>query len=814
MVEEIDKMPPKKPVAKQATKQAQKKGPNSKPDMPPAAQALLDSAEAKKREGDILFTKKQYKEAIDAYNLALKEITPLRVLPFGENCALKCLTNQVQCLIKLEEYEKAIGVCRFALTVPCSAHETHLAQKVHVRASVALECLGQFEAALHALDRAISYDPSDTQFDEKRQELIEKLSGSGERIVAVASRPVELTTDDVSRTITEILKTRCDPEHILPILRAMAERSVFIDRRDKNSNNIMWAVCRGALQRATTPGENADDIYPVLEFLLMHGARADQRYFATEKENHQTPLMIMALSQAVDCARLLLKFGASVQTCDTNGWTALHVACAPNRPKAPDAKPEDCYNDEMVELLLEAKASVHIQNSAGLTPLMCACHGGDIPAAALLIMGGSKLSARSSNGFSPIIWSLIGAQGNDQSEMVQLMLNATHPSDDDNEEEEEAAAAEGEEGEGKAEETEEVKAAKAALKARKKEDKEAAFVEYPEDAKCFKLAHLIVQLKVHLREYLQGYAKTAKEKMGVDDAKPAPHLIQKKLADALGRYTRAVIDAGGERDIAGKYLASVSGVNLYEKIFDSLMENNIPDALFKKWTPVDNPQQAVMSATGLDRARLQIIMTSVTGPVEGEAMLSRSMSDDFMYNGKYPDFRMFIREPLVSVFSTCIPNETALSAIAACGKSLWLMNTGADYWVKMIEDSEGDKVPDMMLARGTDKPNPPPYFDITNAVAIVDSFAGDSFAERTLVTIWPMTSMVSVTNKEEIERDMNLIASFTGNKIVIIGNVDVSPTGAPTTARDFVKDNFECVETIPLKNWTTYSNSLTIWTRI
>ncbi|CAE7827264.1 ANK2, partial [Symbiodinium microadriaticum] len=267
----------------------------------------------------------------------------------------------------------------------------------------------------------------------------------------------------------------------------------------------MWAICRAALTRASTKGENADDVYSVLEFLLMHGSRADQRYFGTEKENYQTPLMLMALSGAVDCVRLLIKFGASVATCDSNGWTALHVACAPNSPrKAAAATPEEAYNDEMVDLLIEAKGNVHVQNSAGLTPLHCACHGGDVPSAALLILAGSKLNARSGHGFSPIIWALIGAEGNDKHEMVQLLLDSCQPDDEEGDGADDNAVAE----------TEDEKATKAEQAILKAKYKEQCLVEYVEDMKCFKLAHLIVQLKMHLREYLLAYAKTAKEKMG------------------------------------------------------------------------------------------------------------------------------------------------------------------------------------------------------------------------------------------------------------------------------------------------------------
>eukprot|EP00604_Paraphysomonas_vestita_P002351 CAMPEP_0174818816 /NCGR_PEP_ID=MMETSP1107-20130205/1717_1 /TAXON_ID=36770 /ORGANISM="Paraphysomonas vestita, Strain GFlagA" /LENGTH=261 /DNA_ID=CAMNT_0016031263 /DNA_START=740 /DNA_END=1526 /DNA_ORIENTATION=- len=193
----------------------------------------------------------------------------------------------------------------------------------------------------------------------------------------------------------------------------------------------MWAVCRASIHRAAIQGEHPDDVYPLVEILVMHGSRAEQRYSSIDKDHkqsqqqHQTPLMLFAIAGAVDCAKLLLKTGASIMTCDGEGWTPLMIACAPNSPRVNhENKDAVASNDEMIEMLLEHKAQVNAQNSTGLSALHCACQSGDIHSAALLIHAGAKLNLRSSNGFSPIVWALIGAKGDTKSEIVQIILDA------------------------------------------------------------------------------------------------------------------------------------------------------------------------------------------------------------------------------------------------------------------------------------------------------------------------------------------------------------------------------------------------------
>jgi ankyrin repeat protein len=808
----------------------------STPPIPPPIQKLLDAAEAKKKEADLVFTRSNFAEAIQLYSAVIMLLAPLRATPFGELIALRCFSNQIQCHLKLSEWEKAIQVCRFALTVPCSAHEVHLAQKIHTRCALALESLGQFEPALYAIDRAISYDPASADLDHIRLRLVEALSADKTKIFAVPPRPVDFTAQEVSRIIVEILKTRGQPEAILPALKALVARSVYIDRRDDKGFNIMWAVCRAAIHRSTIPNEHPDDVYPLVEILVMHGSRAEQRYSSIDKDHnqshqqHQTPLMLFAIAGAVDCAKLLLKTGASVMTCDGEGWTPLLVACAPSSPRVNhENKNLVAPNDEMVEMLLEHKAQVNAQNAQGLAALHCASQAGDIHSAALLIHAGAKLNLRSANGFTPIVWALIGAKGNQKSDIVQMLLDAClTPLENESpasKQPKKVEATDGEEdkqAEPPSEDSGDTGSSSADTVSQERRD---LYDECAEDMKCFLFSHLVLQLKFILQDFLVTFEK-AQKAIGNEDSttnKPPAHLVQRRVAEALGRVTGVVTDLGGKTEMSPKYLTSVTNfLVLYSSFLAKLKKEYLPEALFKQWRPVDNPSLAVQSAPPQDQARLTIIMTSATGPNTKEPPLSRNVTDDFMLCGRYPDYRMLIRETLVSVMSTSIPNSFAIDRILQEKKIVLLMNIGADYWLRCIRErmvelkqqqaENFDDQIEITLVRTNDEGYAPPYFDSEQTIGIMDSIA--NFNEATLVVLWPISNMMSTTTKELVEKEDNLITSYGGDKVIAMGDINYSPPGAPLVAQQFLKANFECVDTVSLENWETYNHSLTVWTKL
>lgn len=762
--------------------------------LPVKIQQIIDEAEKLKKKGDLEFARSKFQEAIETYSNALLTLAPLRATPFGELCALRCFSNQVQCYLRLGENEKAVAVSRFALTIPIASTETHLTQKIYIRCAAALENLKQYEQALHMIDKAIALDANLTELDSIRDRLIYLAHGDVDKIVAVPPRPVDFPPSEVSKVIAEILKSRGDPEPLAPLFNQLCMHRVFLDRRDEKNYNIMWALCQAACLRAANPEENPDDVYPLLQIILLNGSNPEQRFVSidpdkNDRSSNQTPLMLFSLAGAVDCAKLLIQSGANIMTCDAEGWTPLMVACAPGSPRrSPESQTtgKPSSNDEMVEMLIEAKSPINIQNYQGLTPLSCAAQAGDLQSVAVLIHAGANMNLRSSNGFSPIVWALTSSVPNQ--EMIQLLLDAcVTPISIEKEGQEEK------------------------IDIMTSDEREELQKDYVEDMKCFKLGHLCLNLKMLVREFVTTYQNTQKA-VGKEVAPPAAYLIQRKIAETLGRVTNIVIDAGGPREIIAKYFTTVSSIGLYSKILEHLDQQFLPNALFKKWTPVEDPKQAVMSAPILDQARLSIMMKGATGPQSNEPPLSQTKPHNYLMCGRYPDYRMLIRESLVGVFSPCVPTNDAIYYITQCSPLVFVLNTGGDYWVKNIQESIQSITFDMKLVRSTCSNFTPPYFIPNTGIDIVQSL--NNLTDRTLVIIWPMCNMISTSSRESVEKDEQLLLSYQGNKIILIGDINYNPLTRPTTIKDHIQTNYECIETISLPNWREFENSLTVWVKL
>lgn len=115
----------------------------------------------------------------------------------------------------------------------------------------------------------------------------------------------------------------------------------------------------------------------MVNLLLTHGAPPD----GTLSQGH-TALMLLA--QVCDSVRpnlaipsLLLKFGASINIQDDDGWTALHYAAKRKAYK-------------FIEFLLDHGADPTIKNAAGKMPIDCC---GDQRCRELLAGGGSGTKA-------------------------------------------------------------------------------------------------------------------------------------------------------------------------------------------------------------------------------------------------------------------------------------------------------------------------------------------------------------------------------------------------------------------------------------
>ena len=182
------------------------------------------------------------------------------------------------------------------------------------------------------------------------------------------------------------------------------------DLHDLRGNNLMWATCQMAIM---CNGNSPDRLCPILEFLLTRGCMAEQRFGSlsgfvsgdvVQVVPGRTPLQMCALAGANQCARLLLRFGASVGTYDSDGWTPLLVACSTSGPMSGN-------NAQMVQLLVvDAHSRVNHANCDGYTPLAAAAQSNDVESLRVLLQNGANVQHRCRNGFSPIVWALIGSE--------------------------------------------------------------------------------------------------------------------------------------------------------------------------------------------------------------------------------------------------------------------------------------------------------------------------------------------------------------------------------------------------------------------
>ena len=800
----------KETVSSENSQETTTKRPATTP-VPPFIQQIIEAAEKVKKEGDLHFSRSENKEAIDCYNQCISQIAPIRLFAWGEVLVLRCFTNQLQCFLKLEEYEEVCKSSQFALTIPSAVKEIHLARKIYHRRAIALEKLKFFGPALHAIDFAIRLDPDSTEYDEMRARIGEEVIAASETIVAIPPRPTNFTKEDVQQVIIFILKNDGDPKVCLPVLEKIVSNNVFLDRRDERGNNLMWTICRAAINRATKPDLDADDVLPLLDLLLQNGCRAEQRYSGEEGQNHQTCLMLIAMAGAVDCARLLLKYKASPYTVDGEGWTALVVACAPNSPRrVPEGEVNS--NDEMVELLLEAGARIDHTTMSGICALSAAAQAKDINALNLLISQGASLMTRSRNGFTPIVWALIGSGGNEEDPVVKVLMNAA-----------EQATAFGsdctpdENGNVRVKERD-------ANQPPPPEGPVDVVAVYKEDIRCFKLSLLVLHQKRCIMKLMNQYEKPDR---------PSTIKVHQVLVESLGIRKDILERSDGNEYKDGDPVFSEDMVDLtlYQTMFDNL-QKALPEALFKLWRPADDPRKAIVESSLDDQSRLSILMTAIAGPNAKEPLLCKSVGDDFMRCSRFPDYRVLILEPMISVFSCCIPNSEALDVICSFPNLIFpiTISGGTDYWVNVInkhkpdidmvcvklQDDVPDKDPEKELK---DKINET-FFKIDKTVGLVESLA--PFSSNTLLALWP-ASQVGMGDAFYWDRQDKFISTYSGDRILILGDVDschikkilTEENGADafTKAKENLNANYNCVDTITLSNWQERNNTLTVWTR-
>ncbi|KAG5754871.1 hypothetical protein H9Q70_002501 [Fusarium xylarioides] len=132
-----------------------------------------------------------------------------------------------------------------------------------------------------------------------------------------------------------------------------------------------------------------------MEVLISAGTDVNQQSYVG-----WTPLMVAVFVQNVESVKMLLKSKSNVNLCNEEGATALHWASKRANP-------------EVIGLLLAAGASVKQQDIYGDTPLHYLADSEntshqDIEAAVeMLLVAGSDLEARNSQGYTPFLRSIL-----------------------------------------------------------------------------------------------------------------------------------------------------------------------------------------------------------------------------------------------------------------------------------------------------------------------------------------------------------------------------------------------------------------------
>lgn len=744
---------PAAPVAEGASS-APPPGPPVPPTLAVQFKPVIDAAEAKKKEGDIHFARLQFHEAVDTYTAAAALLNPIRFLPAAETCAARIFSNHIQSLIKLNLKDKALAMCEFARTIPSMGNDTHLQRKLYSRRASLLEDLGNIPSALHSIDHAISLDPTLTDLDASRERLISILTEQSVSTFSPPSRPGVVTPEMVTAAITIILKCHGDSTCETAI-RSIIDLPGYIDKRDAKGNNLMWAICQAAMIRSSLKEEKADEVLPMLQLLLQNGAMAEQRYPSSEQQN-KTPLMMVSVSGAVECARLLLKYRASPLSCDDSGWNALTVACSPKHPRfeSPD-DPDSGSNDAMIELFIESGAPVNYRMlTNGMSPLSLCAQGLDHHSINQLIIGGATLNIRDAQQFSPIVWALIGSRGIENNETVRTIIQAAKDID------------------------------------------ENIFEEVMEDMRCFRLGRLILTLKQALNAFLRSHAPPNANKAEPPPNVPA-HLIHGHIGLGLCILSNSIPNTSKSVTETDQNVAEV---------VHKWIQDYIPASLFKQWTPVENPQEALQNGSATERAHLLIMMTAATGPLKNEPLFSRDSKSTFMTCARFPDYRLLMIEPLLTLFSTYVVTDSIIQVIKARTPLLHVFSRGTDYWVKHLRLSGIDVT---TLRRNTiqevvDGPAvaaPQIVFNFVKddeSIVNYEDYDFETSKDKTLFIVWNIAA----------GDRLHMLQRFVGSTVILLGYLELEHE-----SNVYFESNFERQESIEVASWLPHSSTLSVWKR-
>jgi ankyrin repeat protein len=146
---------------------------------------------------------------------------------------------------------------------------------------------------------------------------------------------------------------------------------------------------------------------------LAHASMKRGEYFAHPKQAlniGNTPVYEAAAHNHPELVKLLLDYGANINTCTNAGETPLHGAIT-------------AHHLSMVKLLLDNDADINASLASGQTPLRLAVIKGYADIVELLLTRGALVNTRGKTGLTPLHWAALKGQ----LQIVSLLL--THGAD-------------------------------------------------------------------------------------------------------------------------------------------------------------------------------------------------------------------------------------------------------------------------------------------------------------------------------------------------------------------------------------------------
>ena len=148
--------------------------------------------------------------------------------------------------------------------------------------------------------------------------------------------------------------------------------------------------------------------------LLAAGAAADTRC-----SSDRTPLYLACAAKHFSVVTSLLMRGAQPFASDADGATPLHAAVGYGSSEMREGRSVRRADDseKIVQVLLEQRAPVDLQDSSGDTPLIIAARNGRSEIVRQLLLAGAQREHRDSDGKTALDWALV----NHHEEIVEML---------------------------------------------------------------------------------------------------------------------------------------------------------------------------------------------------------------------------------------------------------------------------------------------------------------------------------------------------------------------------------------------------------